>query len=347
MKNFFSASFYLLFVLLICGAGCKKKPNETLRGFYYWKNDDSGYRETPAERLDTLGVQRLYVKVLDVDWSPVNGAYPRSLNSLSADAKREYVPTVFITNRVFENIEEKDLLPLAKRILSKCQAEEYIYETKETKDLVNEIQFDCDWTAKTKDLYFSFLKIVKKMTINKTISATIRLYQYKYRDKAGVPPVEKGMLMLYNLQDLRKYEIENSIFNLKEAESYLKGQASYPMPLDAALPLFSWAVGFHDNQFVALHNDVSPQQADQFEFLKKEKDHYYMVTSDTVFGNYYYRTGDHIKVEYIDSQQLNDAATLAKTVIHGDKPCLAFYHYDESILSRFTNENLIKIWNEK
>ena len=61
-----------------------------------------------------------------------------------------------------------------------------------------EIQIDCDWTKSTKDKYFYLLKKIKELS-KKEISCTLRLYPYKYPEIMGVPPVDKAMLMCYNL----------------------------------------------------------------------------------------------------------------------------------------------------
>ncbi len=344
----------LLLLMCFCYACKQEKTSPTLPAFYYWKNhgaDDyyTSYNDYMTNKessfmIDSIEAKRLYIKILDVDWSPINRAYPRSHNTLpEADTIMEYVPTIFITNRVFEQIPDNELTGLADKIVSKCNF------SNNSSPLIKEIQIDCDWTNTTQAKYFDFLKIFKKAIGKISLSATIRLYQYRYREKTGVPPVDKGMLMLYNLQDLKRYDIPNSVFDAKEAAAYLDNQPEYPLPLDVALPLFSWAVGYHDGDFVALHNGVSPREADGFSFLKKEKDHYYQVKIDTTFDGHFYRTGDKIKVEYMDATSLQQAAELGKKAIHGKKSYVAFYHLDEKILSRFERKdflNALKIYNK-
>ncbi|MBK7469002.1 MAG: hypothetical protein IPJ43_20660 [Saprospiraceae bacterium] len=54
-----------------------------------------------------------------------------------------------------------------------------------------------------------------KSISDKEISATLRLYPYKYTDNMGVPPVDKVMLMCYNLLNPLENLKQNSILDLK------------------------------------------------------------------------------------------------------------------------------------
>jgi len=79
------------------------------------------------------------------------------------------VPVIYIENRVFLKIEDIDkfIATAVEKILLRVKNLE-----------VKEIQFDCDWSLKTKKNYFYFLKKVKKI-LRVPFSATIRLHQVK------------------------------------------------------------------------------------------------------------------------------------------------------------------------
>ena len=66
---------------------------------------------------------------------------------------------------------------------------------------VKEIQIDCDWTASTQEAYFEFLHYLKEKAKDKQIqlSATIRLHQLSMTP----PPVDRGILMMYNTGDVK------------------------------------------------------------------------------------------------------------------------------------------------
>ncbi|MBK8703650.1 MAG: hypothetical protein IPN33_08475 [Saprospiraceae bacterium] len=117
-----------------------------------------------------------------------------------------------------------------------------------------EIQIDCDWTEKTRDSYFYLLKKMREQLEpgNCALSATIRLHQVRYFKKTGAPPVDRGMLMFYNMGDVESWEEPNSILNIKKGEPYLDGAARYPLPLDVALPAFGWGVLFREGRMIRL-----------------------------------------------------------------------------------------------
>ena len=106
---------------------------------------------------------------------------------------------------------------------------------------IHEIQFDCDWTQSTKEKYFKFLRHFRQLQNDPTfqLSATIRLHQIKFANQTGVPPVNRGMLMFYNMADLESIKTPNSILDLEVAHQYIDSQTTYELPLDFALPIFS------------------------------------------------------------------------------------------------------------
>ena len=107
----------------------------------------------------------------------------------------------------------------------------------ETNDIkgVQEIQIDCDYTSKSRKVYYQFLKEVKA-TWKQRLSTTIRLHQLSMEE----PPVDYGALMLYNTGDPRKWTERNPILDARDVYPYVKRLDDYPLPLAAAYPVFSW-----------------------------------------------------------------------------------------------------------
>jgi len=206
------------------------------------------------------------------------------------------------------------------------------------------MQIDCDWTEQSKDMYFDFLKTLKKQLGNAKLSATIRLYQYKYRTKTGVPPVDKGMLMIYNVSNVKEYSTNNSIFDKDEAEKYMDGVAKYPLPLDFALPAFAWAVVYHDNKFSCMMRDIKPITSDTCSFLEKEWP-VYKVKDDYVYGKVYLRKGDQIKIEHVSDDMLIDAAKLARKCSNTDTLNVAIFELDEVMKNKFSHETIEAAFN--
>ena len=66
------------------------------------------------------------------------------------------------------------------------------------------------------------------------LSATIRLHQLKFIGESGIPPVDKGLLMCYNMGDLHRLRISNSILETAELKKYIKQLSVYPLKLDVA-----------------------------------------------------------------------------------------------------------------
>ena len=107
----------------------------------------------------------------------------------------------------------------------------------ETNDImgVKEIQIDCDYTINSLPTYYQFLKEVKEAW-GQQLSTTIRLHQLSMK----APPVDYGVLMLYNTGDPRKWTERNPILDIRDVSPYLKRLDRYPLPLAAAYPVFSW-----------------------------------------------------------------------------------------------------------
>ena len=342
-------------------AACTTKSKSVIRAFYYWK---TYFRLSKKEQhsLDSLHVTKLYVRFFDVSYNPVKGAVPiaslwggldyypsypqcdtiaTEQLQLADSLNREIVPTVFITNYTFEKLKTAEISNLARNVSGKLQR--MIEETKNPRSpkVFREIQFDCDWNQATRDKFFQFLKEFRKQNPQYRLSATIRLYQYKYFSKAGVPPVDKGMLMPYNLTSLREPKAQNSILDVAEVRKYLTHK-EYPLPLDFAMPVFSWGVIFRDNRYVTVYQDLNLQKAKQLTFLKATGNNLFQVTADTVFANEYLREGDVIKVEDVSEKELLELTEALQVLPQKDSLTVSFFHLDEEILKKYPKRQIFE-----
>jgi hypothetical protein len=127
---------------------------------------------------------------------------------------------------------------------------------------VRELQIDCDWTDLTRAAFFDFVTELRVLVHREgaLLSATIRLHQVKYRERTGVPPVDRGMLMFYNMGGITADADTRSIFDRARAESYLARLPEYPLPLDAALPIWSWTVHTRGDRVVGLLQSTDPAE---------------------------------------------------------------------------------------
>jgi hypothetical protein len=319
-----------VFLLILCFISCSNPKREVIRSFYYWKSE-----LRPAD-IDTAflhrnEIRRLYVRVLDVNWKPGQGAVPVSVPAITPGAipaQVEVVPVVYIVNTVFLQLQtEKELDNLADKI-----ADKIISRTSDTTlHLSGEWQIDCDWSGKTRDSYFLFLQKIKEKSEGRKLSATIRLHQYKYRSETGVPPVDRGMLMLYNVLNVRDYQQENSIFEKKEIDKYIAGLPPYPLPLDMVLPLFSWGVVYRKEKFLVLLNNMRRKDLENIAFLQKN-DYFWKVVRDTVYRQTYLRYGDEIKIESAEAADIAEVIDMTNRVLTADTIHCAFYHLDNQVL---------------
>lgn len=340
MKKILFLSFMSLFLV-----SCKKEQKITAvePAFYYWKGNSS-LEDSEISAIKEIGVKKLYVKLFEIDYNEVQGNFPyekkridsyeyEKLNSI------KIVPVVFIKNGIFQYNNEKSLDQLADNIvflLNKYQKEEYgdgklIYN-------YDEIQIDCDWTKTTKDNYFYLLKKIKALS-GKQLSCTLRLYPYKYPDIMGVPPVDKAMLMCYNLIKPLSQKEKNSILDLNELKQYLNQPKEYPVHLDVALPVFNWSQLYQNNRFEKL---LSLTSTEIKTFAKEIKPLWYQVQKDTTIDyTTYLKAGDQIKCEEVSAKNIQEAIAIIKqNVVLNNTATISLFDLSKSTLKNYSHEEI-------
>ena len=328
----------LCFLLLLLSA-CKheRKVNTS---FYYWKTI---YKLNPREDscLRQLHTRQLYVRIMDVDIDDNGEAVPISPITFKENLPDtiKIVPVVFIVNDILKGIDTPRLDKLSAHIVDFVGA-----KVKQAgKQDYRELQIDCDWTATTRDSYFYLLKQITKRTSvqHKILSATLRLHQLKNQKTSGIPPVNRVMLMCYNMGNLRKYGTQNSILELSELKKYLNGNVSdYPLPMDVGLPLFSWAVAFRDKQYIGISKSLkytSLIDKNQFKFIGKNL--YKTVTDLPQYG---LKSGDEIRWEAVSEDDLNHAAAYISPFIKTDSLNIIYFHLDDALINAYTYAALQK-----
>lgn len=337
----------LLGLLSFLFFSCQKenKIENVERAFYYWKSDNSVNYKVES-KLKVNAVNKVYVKFFEVDYSDAMGNYPYdklyTYGSFFENSQNlSVVPTVFIKNEIFKYNSEKDLDVLADNIvflISKRCGEKF-----EKVKIEDEIQVDCDWTKSTKEKYFYLLKKIKELS-KKQISCTLRLYPFKYQDIMGIPPVDKAMLMCYNLVKPLTNNNKNSILDINELKSYLNERRSYPIHLDVALPVFSWSQLYQNNHFQKLINLSSTELKS---FTKEIRPMWYEVTKDTsISWNDYYRIGDQIKCEEVTTTTINEAIAIIKNnVVLNNNTTIALFDLDESTFIQYTDEEISSFYS--
>ena len=59
------------------------------------------------------------------------------------------------------------------------------------------------------------------------------------------PPVNYGVLMIYNTGDPRNFAERNPILDIRDVMPYVKRLDDYPLPLAAAYPVYQWVRHIH------------------------------------------------------------------------------------------------------
>ena len=221
---------------------------------YYWRTDLS-LDSTERAFVRTHHIEKVYCRYFDVvmrDGEPMPNATLTFSDTLPAGV--ELVPTIFIT----EDCMHEPHPGLAEKLVRR------IRQMNETNDIdgVNEIQIDCDYTDRSRQVYYDFLEEVRssltshsssltshsssfpskaRLPIVFLISTTIRLHQLQM----PAPPADYGVLMLYNTGDPRKFMERNPILDLRDVAPYLRWLNDYDLPLAAAYPVYSWQRQIH------------------------------------------------------------------------------------------------------
>jgi hypothetical protein len=331
----------VIFLTSLISCQLDHSPNEVTRSFYYWKGN---YRWSPwvQKTCTELGVQRLYLRFFEIRPNNIGlpvFAAPVKIDFAGMPAQVEVFPTIFVFQSLFHKLSPEANKALAENTIATIRQQA-------AGRAFHALQIDCDWTQRSKVGYFEFLRNLKTALPGVELSATIRLHQITYRSETGIPPVDRGMLMLYNLSDPTQYQTANSIFDAQEAKRYLRRQSVYPKPLDLALPLFSWGLQFRGGRFQGFLRDQNRETLDALTFLAHtSQKNIYRVKVDTVFQDLYLRPGDRVRLESVSNQDLEKAIDLAKGVFPPqDTRALAFFQLDSFTLASFSHEHLEKIF---
>lgn len=314
----------------------QKKEIEVQRSFYYWR---SVFKLSDREKnvLDSLSIKKLYTRFFDVEWN-TNSAKPVAQiifkDSLPSDFTS--IPVVFITNEAIRESTDSQIDSLSAKIV---RLVENIIQINHLKT-EHEIQIDCDWTKGTKEKYFRLLNAIKKERFmgSKKLSATIRLHQLKFLNETGVPPVDKGLLMCYNMGNIRDPRIKNSILDVDELKKYTGSMGIYPLVLDIALPVFEWYVWFRDNKFKGLIHSFNLKEG----FSKKPVS---IFQKDTIINGYAFLKNDWLRYEGSIVEEIKKVAEVIKKKYSSEKINVVLYHLDEFQLKKYTVYEMEGIFN--
>ncbi|MCL1937111.1 MAG: hypothetical protein FWF52_01785 [Candidatus Azobacteroides sp.] len=332
----------ILLISALFLVSCNKTRRGNENSFCYWKTTFT-FSSAEREMWKETGANHLYVRYFDVDWNyneqmamPVG-----TINYWDTLPCVHFTPCVFISNRVFEKSSRSDLDSLSVRIKKRILDVSQSVSEKSYSDIL----IDCDWTGKTSENFFYFLKQLKNDFHEKEITATLRLWQYKQRDIAGIPPVKRCLLMCYNMQTANDYTVENSIASLSELKKYVSGD-KYPLKLDLALPIFNWAILFRNGRFIGLLGEVAKADFENnildYESIGENR---YQLITDKVIGNFFARKGDEIRVEMVTKNELENMIQYLKSEIDLDSDFrMTFFAWNESYIKNYGTDEIKNIY---
>jgi hypothetical protein len=330
------------------GAGACRAPARSAdgpppgRAFYYWRTT---FRLAPAEHraLAELGVSRLYVRAFDVEWSAAESAPSMIGKIVPADGARvpagiEIVPVVFLRDEVLRHAEQGGAA-LAAAVWAEVRRRMQLLGAEP-----HELQLDCDWTDTTRDAFFELLARLRAAS-KLPLGATIRLHQIKYRERTGVPPVERGMLMFYNMGRFSADPGARAIFDPESAARYLARVPEYPLPLDVALPIWSWTVHLRDDRVEGLLQSTDPDELAALPFLTRAAPDRYVAAQSAFLHGTLIREGDVLKIEVTGpAEALAAARQIAPHLAPSQGRTVSLFDLSERNLARHAPATLDQVF---
>jgi len=325
-----------------CGQSAADAP-PAHRAFYFWRTT---FALTPAEHaaVSALHVERIYVRMFDLAWSEDDKtAVPLGPVTLGAGAKVpavDIVPVVYIKADVFKHVTKAQLPMLARKVWADVQGRAVALGFRP-----RELQLDCDWTDSTREGFFGLVRELKTASAL-PLSSTIRLHQVKYRERTGVPPVERGTLMFYNMGTFSADPEARMIFDADSAAKYLARLDDYPLPLDVALPIWSWTVHLRDGLVVGLMQSTDPAELPALEFLAPDGAEQYVATRSAFLHGTFLREGDILKIEVTGPAETKAAAAMLASHLRADGAArtITLFDLSERNLTRHGTDQLDQVF---
>jgi hypothetical protein len=317
--------------------------SQAASAFYFWRTTWTGHPEL-IKTLQETNTQKLYVRYFDVALDESRAAVPVAPISFGAalPVGMEVIPVVYLKNEVFSDISKTSSNTLAESVWRKIKlmsaAQSVIFK---------EVQIDCDWTLTTRDRFFEFMARINSLAheYRSKLSATIRLHQIKYHRTTGIPPVDRGMVMFYNMGKIADSTKRSSIFNEEDALKYVASIKTYPLALDVALPIFTWAVHVRGGHVVALLQDIELDEVASNPDFTKSKEGLFTASRDHFFSGIYFRSGEQIQFDAMSKEQTEQAAKLVASYAPRENgfKTVAFFDLNERNIKNYGWSHFEKI----
>lgn len=344
-------SLFALMALTACNRQSAKDV-EAARAMYFWRTDFRISKEETAF-LRTHDISKIYLRYFDVTVNEAGQVMPNATISFTTDTLEgiEIIPTVFIV----ENCLQHNMDSIAQKLVAR------IFQMNQThhRGNVKEIQIDCDYTHRSRERFYAFLKEMRNELQPKGIrlSATIRLHQLSMPP----PPVDYGALMIYNTGNVADPKGKNPILSIEDVAPFLKKLNDYPLPLCAAYPIFDW-VALYGNESQQLTPNTQHQtlrhllyghSLEDTTLYKPLEDGKYLVvasrTLPTTLGRdaagIHLHVGDTIRHWQCDISDILKVKNAVEKYRNGINNRIILYHLDKQSLNHYKHEDYEKIFS--
>ncbi|CAM3941270.1 hypothetical protein FLWE109334_01195 [Flavobacterium weaverense] len=316
-------------ILVLLTFSCAKREVPFV-SFYYWKTIFK-LSEVEKATLKNNDVQKIYVRYFDIDLDSKKQAFPLSPIHFETEIDGyTIVPVIYVKNKVMLN-NELNVQELAKKTF------DYLQQiNNKNKIEVQEIQIDCDWTLASRDSYLKFIESFKRIS-GKTLSATIRLHQIKYYTKTKIPNVSRGVLMYYNMGTIAVDSL-NSIYDRNIANRYIQSLQNYPLEIDIALPIYSWAIHSRDGRVIGLRSKINVGDFKKDSNFVYQQNKYFKVMHSNYKKGTFYKSNDILKLESISQKDLFEMASDLKSNLKQSPKEIIFYDLDEINIKNYEKD---------
>ncbi len=348
MKHLTPLMAILLMIVASCSGTLPSQVHKELNSVYYWKtvfHPDSA----DIAFIKKHAIGRMYLRMFDVsedtyahaiDEKTVPNAsvridYPDNYLLKDSFSDTEFVPVVYVTLNALKAMNGHEGV-LARNIVTRVRN---MCEYNSISN-VNELQLDCDWTQSTEKSYFALCDSVKHgiadLQLPWRLSSTIRLHQLSN----DVPPVDNGVLMVYNTGSFNDPDAANSIIDAKDVEPYLKHLSNYPLHLDVAYPTYSWQLLFRKRQFIGLLNGLNLADTTQFSL---RGGNVYIARRDIPYNDRLILEGDVVRQETSEFEDISNVKRMIDRKLSNRDHSNILYHLDSKNLSKYSDNEINKI----
>lgn len=335
-------------------------PHQNEKGIYFWRTKFD-LDSTEIAFLKNKQINRLYIRFFDVSLNPSNNRFAERVipnatihfeesdSTLLSFDDMKIIAVVYITTDALREMKGKEER-LAKMITRRVEEMSRAHSLN-----VAELQLDCDWTPSTKDSFFKLCRETRRLISADentdgtegqetwSLSSTIRLHQLS----GEAPPVDSGVLMLYNTGDFSDPDTRNSILSFEDVEPYLKYLPDYSLKLDAAYPDYSWELLFRAPSFefggLLRHSATTGDNAQHVAATGRNNS--YRALERFLCGTTEIGRGDIVRVEKSEYSEIIAVKSAVDKALGNSDRCNIIYHLDSKNLNNFSSDEIDRIFH--